>query len=121
MARELNKNICYRCSKPIDNARDLSVDHINDWLYADDPKHDFYSYDNIRFSHLHCNVVASNFNNAGRKSVIRISPNGKTEHFPSILAVTKTLDVSYRSVSKGIKRSAKSGKPYKGYNWIIQE
>jgi hypothetical protein len=50
------KNTCFKCGKIIETVDELSIEHKESWLYADDPKEAFFSLDNIAFSHLRCNV-----------------------------------------------------------------
>lgn len=53
----LDLNTCFRCGKLIGSAEELSIDHKANWI--DD--HDlFWALDNIAFSHLRCNSLASN-------------------------------------------------------------
>lgn len=53
-------DFCYRCGKIIKNIDDLSIEHMNPWQQAENPKEAFFNLDNIAFSHLKCNVDASN-------------------------------------------------------------
>jgi len=52
-------NVCHRCNKDIDSERELSVEHVESWLRADNPYETFFDINNIRFSHLSCNSAAS--------------------------------------------------------------
>ncbi len=50
---------CYRCSQPL--TRDtFSIEHKEAWLNSDDPLKLFFDLENISYSHLACNVRASN-------------------------------------------------------------
>jgi hypothetical protein len=51
---QLKENICFKCSKPIENVGDLSIEHKKPWegISADL----FWDLENIAFSHLRCNV-----------------------------------------------------------------
>jgi len=53
MAAELGRDLCLKCNLRIENAEDLSVDHIKPWRGAD-PKL-FWDLSNIAFSHRKCN------------------------------------------------------------------
>ena len=54
-ARQLNRNICFRCSKPIISPDDLSLDHKINWLDAENPKTLFFDIGNVALSHKKCN------------------------------------------------------------------
>jgi hypothetical protein len=56
MAAELGRDLCLKCNLRIENAEDLSVDHIKPWRGAD-PKL-FWDLSNIAFSHRKCNIAA---------------------------------------------------------------
>ena len=53
-----NLNTCYQCNGEILSIDDLSIEHKEPWLQADDPVESFFNLDNIAFSHLSCNVAA---------------------------------------------------------------
>ena len=53
LAQKLELNYCYRCEERIENYKQLSVDHIEPWLYISTDL--FWDLDNIAFSHLSCN------------------------------------------------------------------
>jgi hypothetical protein len=51
-------NFCNKCTKPIRDIEDWTIEHIVPWRLGptdDDKRHRFYSLENIGFSHLHCN------------------------------------------------------------------
>ncbi len=76
MARQLGRNICYRCGKPIESAEELSVDHKTPWL---DNEEAFWDLDNIAFSHLLCNSLASDRSRprpGGEKKTRKVGPEG---------------------------------------------
>jgi hypothetical protein len=52
-----NENICYRCKKNIEQAEDLSIEHIKPWEHVDVAL--FWDLSNIAFSHLRCNCAAA--------------------------------------------------------------
>ncbi len=54
----LELNTCYQCGKEILAVGDLSIEHKEPWLQADDPVTSFFDLDNIAFSHLSCNIAA---------------------------------------------------------------
>ncbi len=54
----LKENFCYRCEKEIISENDLSIEHKEPWMQADNPTISFFSLDNISFSHLSCNISA---------------------------------------------------------------
>jgi hypothetical protein len=51
-------NVCFRCGDTIETADELSIDHVKDWLYAEDAIELFFNVENIRFSHQGCNSGA---------------------------------------------------------------
>jgi len=55
----LKLNMCYRCDGEILSVGDLSIEHKEPWLQADDPVKSFFDLDNIAFSHLSCNSSAA--------------------------------------------------------------
>jgi hypothetical protein len=59
---------CYRCGEAM-TEDDWSIEHKSPWLYSDDPKGNFFSFDNIAFSHKNCNYDDS------RKSQSRDCPS----------------------------------------------
>ena len=59
MMQKLERDICYRCNKKIDNIDELSVEHKEAWQQAENPIDAFYNLDNIAFSHLKCNMNAA--------------------------------------------------------------
>ena len=56
---ELKRNVCYQCNKEIISVGDLSIEHKEPWLQADNPVTSFFDLDNIAFSHLSCNIAAA--------------------------------------------------------------
>lgn len=53
------KNLCYRCNKPMERSN-FSIEHKEAWLGAEDPVKAFFDLNNISYSHLSCNIIASN-------------------------------------------------------------
>lgn len=49
------ENTCFKCGEKITDKKDLSIEHKEPWLDAEDPLGLFFDLDNIAFSHLHCN------------------------------------------------------------------
>src|ERR1035437_2769356 len=71
LAKALHRNICVRCGKEIVCPEDISIEHIQAWLYVS--KELFWDMNNIGFSHKKCNV-------SDRQHLIhptRINPKGK--------------------------------------------
>lgn len=56
---KLEENFCFRCGKEIFTPGDLSIEHKEPWLHADNPVATFFDLDNIAFSHLSCNSGAA--------------------------------------------------------------
>ena len=49
---------CFHCEKYIETVDEFSIEHKIPWLNSNDPVKNFFSLDNIAFSHLKCNVEA---------------------------------------------------------------
>jgi len=60
---------CYQCKKTIKTVEELSIDHKVPWLDSKNPRELFFDLDNIAFSHLKCNQLAS------RRTKKRIHPS----------------------------------------------
>ena len=60
LVKLLEKDICFHCNKRIENIDELSIEHKIPWEYSNDPIKYFYDLNNIAFSHLSCNIGASN-------------------------------------------------------------
>ena len=56
---KLELDVCHQCGRKILSIDDLSIEHKEPWLQADDPIESFFDLDNIAFSHLSCNVAAA--------------------------------------------------------------
>jgi hypothetical protein len=56
LARRTGEDSCYRCGKIIRTIEEFSIDHIEQWIKAEDPHESFYDLNNIAFSHLSCNI-----------------------------------------------------------------
>ena len=59
LVKKAGMDRCYRCRLLITNVSELSVEHMKSWLWKDVKL--FWDINNIAFSHLACNVRASNF------------------------------------------------------------
>jgi hypothetical protein len=57
MAQRLGEDVCFRCGKRIDEIDALSIEHKNPWLNRSVDL--FWDLDNIAFSHVICNSIAS--------------------------------------------------------------
>lgn len=55
----LDLNMCHQCRTEILSVEELSIEHKEPWLRADDPVKSFFDLDNIAFSHLSCNSGAA--------------------------------------------------------------
>lgn len=58
LIKKYNEDICYRCKNPINAINELSIEHKIPW-FGNSPDL-FWDLDNVTFSHLSCNVAASN-------------------------------------------------------------
>ncbi len=56
--KKLSLDSCFQCKKLIETIEELSIEHKEAWLQADDPIEAFFDVENIAFSHLSCNVGA---------------------------------------------------------------
>jgi hypothetical protein len=88
---------CFRCGLNISSIDDFSIDHKQSWLYSDNPVNTFFSLDNIAFSHISCNVAASN-------------RNGPREHIPYNKKRFETQGVSWCSLCRAYKDVSYFGK-----------
>jgi len=59
LLQETNKDICYRCGEKITDINKLSIEHIENWMSAENPVESFFDLENISFSHLSCNSSVS--------------------------------------------------------------
>lgn len=50
---------CYRCEEPIEGIEEFSIDHMDAWQGAENPRQTFFDVENIAFSHLICNIKAA--------------------------------------------------------------
>lgn len=50
---------CFRCHESIESIEDFSIEHTESWQYAKDPIETFFDVEKIAFSHIDCNVRAS--------------------------------------------------------------
>ena len=71
---EARRNICYQCGLPILKEEELSIEHKQSWLLADDPVAAFFDLKNISFSHRACNYRAAarpnqRFSSKGERSL----------------------------------------------------
>ncbi len=61
------ENICFRCGREIENAKELSVEHKREWL--NESPELFWDLSNISFSHRLCNV---NRRSQGRRNKVSV-------------------------------------------------
>ena len=54
----LKANECFQCGGVIQSVEDLSIEHKEPWMQANDPVESFFDLNNIAFSHLKCNASA---------------------------------------------------------------
>lgn len=67
LVKQLGKDKCYQCGKPIESVEEFSIEHKEPWLHSEDPKKLFFSLENIAFSHRKCNCAAARVNTEGSK------------------------------------------------------
>ena len=68
-------DVCIRCGLKIERVADFSVEHMESWQKAIDPRAAFFDLRGIMFSHLKCNVEVTAFQ-PGNK----VNPNGLKTH-----------------------------------------
>ncbi len=71
MAQALELTTCYRCKTEIEDADNLSVEHMKPWLHEPNAKELFFDLGNVAFSHHKCNSSAT------RKTHLNENPNSK--------------------------------------------
>jgi len=54
-----DKDVCHQCDERIESIEEFSIEHMEPWQGAEDPKETFFDLDNIAYSHLTCNIKAS--------------------------------------------------------------
>jgi hypothetical protein len=108
LADRLNLLNCYRCGKHIDSLKELSVEHKEAWMSALDPKASYFDLNNIAFSHLRCNIVASS-------SISKFGPDG-----PKKGRATQSAG-GYQELKKGRESQRKSGFPNLRNGLVTQE
>jgi len=59
LVQETGRDICYRCGEKISTIDELSIEHKESWMTAENPAEAFHNLDNISFSHLGCNCSAA--------------------------------------------------------------
>tara|TARA_R110002020_G_scaffold11064_2_gene42083 strand:+ start:866 stop:1249 length:384 start_codon:yes stop_codon:yes gene_type:complete len=59
LAKRLKINWCYQCGAEIETAKRMTIEHKTPWLDSSDPVGNFFSLDNIAFSHASCNYAAA--------------------------------------------------------------
>jgi len=62
LAKQLNLLTCHQCGQPIETVDEMSIEHIEAWMSAPNPRESFYDLNNVAFSHLRCNSGAANRN-----------------------------------------------------------
>lgn len=77
LVQKCGLDICHRCKKKIESATDLSIDHIQAWMYATNARELFDDVNNIAFSHKLCNSKSkrqqiSRFGRSGFKGVRKL-------------------------------------------------
>jgi hypothetical protein len=60
LVQETGRNVCFQCGEQILSADELSIEHKEPWMSAENPREAFFDLNNIAFSHLSCNVAAAN-------------------------------------------------------------
>ncbi|AXQ67738.1 helix-turn-helix protein [Bacillus phage Kioshi] len=59
LVQEAKKDTCFQCKEKITDIANFSIEHMTPWLDSEDPTGNFFSLDNIAFSHTKCNYSAA--------------------------------------------------------------
>lgn len=59
LLQEVSRDVCHQCSRKIEAAEHLSIEHKEPWLDSENPVEKFFALSNIAFSHLSCNIGAA--------------------------------------------------------------
>lgn len=100
LARDTERNICYRCHKPIETIDEFTIDHIKNWMYREDAKELYFDYNNIAFSHHGCNSSATRcrritYTTFRYKGVSALTKNRKKQYRANINYNGKTSCLGY--------------------------
>jgi len=85
LVQEAGKDMCYQCGKKIATIDQFSIEHMQAWQKADNPKKAFFDLGNISFSHLKCNVAAGDKGGGrpnyhlGRETVAKLTKEQASE------------------------------------------
>ncbi len=126
MACKLGENVCFICKQPIEDSRELSIEHKVAWLNSEDPVRLFFDLKNIGFSHHRCNCGAANNSKSGlmgathypnrrgeKKWKSVITTQGKTIHigwFKTAEESADAYDVEAIKLGKMTNEQRQSGK-----------
>lgn len=55
LVKAVKLDTCYKCGEKIESAGELSVEHTESWMDAENPREVFFDLEKIAFSHLSCN------------------------------------------------------------------
>jgi hypothetical protein len=99
MIRELGVNCCHRCGDEIDDWKKLSLDHVVNWLYSEDPIGTYFDVTNIAFSHQGCNSGHSR-NAHARQNLPRLTGYIGVSCKPSRCVLTKPFQAQLKYKGK---------------------
>lgn len=68
LVQKCGLNLCHRCGKEIETSHELSLDHVEDWMYKENAQELFFDVNNIAFSHKTCNYGARQRLKGGKSS-----------------------------------------------------
>lgn len=98
LAKQLNKNVCFRCGNEILTSSEFSIEHKIDWLDSDKPQELFFDIENIAFSHLKCNIRYA------RKNTSKTTHRYKVKNGLHYLCkLTEADAIKIRELSKTLK------------------
>lgn len=113
----LELNDCWQCNRKIENANELSIEHITPWLHSEDPVNLYFDLDNIAFSHLSCNISASRNPHAieydfksGKQYCCGCKKDVDTLKFPSYARNKKSKICTKCASKKQAERRERTGK-----------
>ncbi len=93
------ENNCYRCTKPIEEIEQLSIEHKTPWLDSKNPVKLFFDLENIAFSHLNCNISEARkpfkiLDKPGYLWCWRCQTYKKCDEFPPSAMISRQKDCS---------------------------
>lgn len=93
LVQQAGRDNCHRCGEKIDDADNLSIEHVEAWMYSENPKELFFDLNNISFSHRKCNYSESRkklqIGESGFKGVSLRPDECKDKPYRASISITK--------------------------------